>query len=110
MNNPHRFFKGGADKRQYLSESTEQSEEASMFDVIIVGGGPAGLSAALILGRCGRHVLVCDSGQPRNARSSSLHGFLSRDGIPPRELLRIAREQLQPYATVEIRDVEVIDC
>src|SRR5688572_30276984 len=80
-----------------------------MFDVIIVGGGPAGLSAALILGRCSRHVLVCDAGHPRNARSGALHGYLSRDGIPPRELIRIAREQLQSYATVEIRDIEVVD-
>jgi thioredoxin reductase len=79
-----------------------------MYDAIIVGGGPAGLSAALILGRCRRRVLVCDSGQPRNAASRGLHGFLSRDGIQPAELLRIAREQLQPYG-VEIRDVAVKD-
>jgi thioredoxin reductase len=78
-----------------------------MYDVIIVGAGPAGLSAALMLGRCRRRVLVCDTGRPRNAASQAMHGFLSRDGIAPAEFLRIAREQLRQYETVEVRDVEV---
>jgi len=77
------------------------------YDVVIVGAGPAGLSAALILGRCRRRVLVCDTGAPRNAASQALHGFLTRDGIPPLEFLRIARDQLQPYKTVELRELEV---
>lgn len=79
------------------------------FDVIIVGAGPAGLSAALVLGRCRRRVLVCDSGRPRNAASQGLHGFLTRDGIEPSEFLRIARDQLTQYETVELRDAEVIE-
>ena len=78
------------------------------FDAIIVGGGPAGLSAALILGRCRRRVLICDGGEPRNAASHALHGFLTRDGIPPAELLRIAREQLEPY-DVMIRESHVVN-
>ena len=78
----------------------------SLYDAIIVGGGPAGLSAALILGRCRRRVLLCDAGQPRNAASRALHGFLTRDGISPRELLRIGRKQLVKYGT-EIVDAEV---
>lgn len=80
-----------------------------MYDAIIVGGGPAGLSAALILGRCLRRVLVCDAGHPRNSASHALHGFLTRDGIEPAELLRIAREQLRRYDSVELRAVEVTD-
>jgi len=79
-----------------------------MYDVIIVGAGPAGLSAATMLGRCRRRVLVCDTGRPRNAASHAMHGFLTRDGIAPLEFLRIAREQLQRYETVEIRDEEVV--
>ena len=77
-------------------------------DVVIVGAGPAGLSAALILGRCRRRVLVCDTDRPRNAVAPALHGFLSRDGIPPLELRRIGREQLAPYDTVQVRAVEVV--
>jgi thioredoxin reductase len=79
-----------------------------MFDVIIVGAGPAGLSAALLLGRCCRRVLLCDSGTPRNGRSHALHGFLSRDGIPPMELRRHGREQLARYG-VEYREMRVED-
>lgn len=78
-----------------------------MYDVIIVGAGPAGLSAALILGRSCRRVLVCDTGKPRNAASHAMHGFLSRDGMPPAEFLRIAREEVRRYDCVEFRDVEV---
>ncbi len=80
---------------------------AALYDVIIVGGGPAGLSAALILGRCRRRVLVCDAGRPRNAASHALHGFITRDGIEPAEFLEIARGQLATYDTVELRSVEV---
>jgi len=73
------------------------------YDVVIVGAGCAGLSAALVLGRCRRRVLVCDGGQPRNAPSTGVHTFLSRDGILPQELLRISRQQLEPYPLVVIR-------
>jgi thioredoxin reductase len=77
-----------------------------MYDVIIVGGGPAGLSAATILGRCRRRVLLCDDGRYRNDASRALHGYLTRDGIHPAELRRIGREQLSRYE-VEIRNIRV---
>lgn len=81
----------------------------TVYDVIIVGGGPAGLSGALVLGRCDRRVLVCDDGRPRNAKSHAMHGFLSRDGTPPNEFLEIARKDLQRYPSVEFKLIEVID-
>src|SRR4051794_31191361 len=68
-----------------------------VFDVIVVGGGPAGLSAALMLGRCRRRVLICDLGQPRNRRSRALHGYLTRDGIAPPHLNDIGRQELATY-------------
>jgi thioredoxin reductase len=80
-----------------------------MYDAIIVGAGPAGLSAALILGRSRRRVLVCDTGRPRNAAARAINGFVSRDGIDPREFLRVSREQLRNYDGVELRDVEVAE-
>src|SRR5947207_2900559 len=79
---------------------------ARMFDVIVVGGGPAGLSAGLMLGRCRRRVLVCDFGQPRNRRSRALHGYLTRDGIEPPELNDLGRRELATY-DVEFRCVGV---
>ncbi|GAA4026237.1 NAD(P)/FAD-dependent oxidoreductase [Hymenobacter glaciei] len=70
------------------------------YDVLVIGAGSAGLSAALTLGRCLRRVLVADGGPPRNATSPGVHGFLTRDGIRPAELLRLGNEQLRPYDTV----------
>lgn len=74
-----------------------------MLDSIVIGGGSAGLSAALVLGRARRSVLVLDSGQPRNAPASAAHGVFTRDGTPPLDLLRIGREQLQPYSGVQLQ-------
>lgn len=78
-----------------------------MFDVIVVGGGPAGLSAALMLGRCRRRVLVCDDGSPRNRTSQALHGYLTRDGIEPAELNRAGRQELAQYG-VQHRAIHVV--
>ena len=79
------------------------------YDVIIVGAGPAGLSAGLILGRCRRSVLICDTGRPRNAASPGLHGYLTRDGVSPREFLETGRRELEGYETVHLRDVGAAD-
>jgi len=72
-----------------------------MFDVLIVGGSVAGLSAATYLGRMRRNVLVVDSGKPCNRFSHASHGFLTRDGSDPAELLQVARTQLERYTTVK---------
>src|SRR5512138_1368749 len=88
--------------------TTRKARKRAGYDAIIVGGGPAGLSAALILGRCRRRVLVCDAGRPRNAASRELHGFLTRDGVRPSELLAIGRRQLVKYG-VEFVTGEVED-
>ena len=72
------------------------------FDVVIVGAGPAGLSAALMLGRCRRRVVVIDDGAPRNAAAAATHGFLTRDGTAPSEVLRLGRAELAKYTTVSL--------
>jgi thioredoxin reductase len=79
------------------------------WDCIIVGGGPAGLSAALMLGRCRRRVLLCDAGEQRNLRSHGLHGYLTRDGTAPDEFLRLGRRELGRYGTVECRELTIVD-
>ena len=66
-------------------------------DVLVIGAGPAGLSAALVLGRARRSVVVVDSGRPRNAAAASMQGYLSRDGFPPDELLAIGRTEVERY-------------
>lgn len=71
------------------------------YDAVGGGGGPARLSAALLLGRCRRTVLLLDSGTYRNATATHLHGFLSRDGVAPRLLRQMGRADLQRYETVE---------
>src|SRR5687767_3802776 len=85
----------------------DEARHMPRFDAVTVGGGPAGLSAALVLGRCRRRVLLCDDGHPRNARSRALHGFLTRDGIAPSEMLSIGREQLRAYPTVHVSAAHV---
>ena len=82
--------------------------ESETHDVAIIGGGPAGLSAALVLGRARRRVVVIDAAQPRNAPAEHMHGFLSRDGMPPADLLHTARVEVRHYG-VEIVEDRVVD-
>jgi len=79
------------------------------LDAIVVGGGPAGLSAALVLGRARRRVLVLDTGRPANVESSAIGGLLGQSGVAPVELRRAGREQLADLPTVELRDAAVVD-
>jgi thioredoxin reductase len=80
---------------------------SSSYDVAIVGGGPAGLAASLVLGRMRRRVLLLDADDPAHAASEGVHGFFGHDGIPPAELRQIGREQLRPYESVTVRMVAV---
>jgi thioredoxin reductase len=77
------------------------------YDAVIVGGGPAGLSAALVLGRARRRVLVIDGGKPANAVSHGVGGLLGQARVDPAALRAAGREQLAPHPTVEVRDDEV---
>nr|MBA2679264.1 NAD(P)/FAD-dependent oxidoreductase [Ktedonobacteraceae bacterium] len=78
-----------------------------LFDSIIIGGGPAGLSAALLLGRSWRNVLLFDDKQPRNAVTQESHSFLTRDGVKPDEFRNIAHQEISAYPSVEIRPVRI---
>ena len=80
----------------------------SDYDVVVVGGSAAGLSAALVLSRARRKVLVIDSGAPRNAPAAHMHGFLSRDGMPPADLLAVGRHEVRGYGG-EVREATVTE-
>src|SRR5262245_53237882 len=72
------------------------------FEVVVLGGGPAGLSAGLVLGRCLRHTLICDDGHYRNRRSEALHCFIGHDGVAPADLRQRCHHELARYETVSI--------
>src|SRR5215207_6865644 len=82
--------------------------DVKTYDVVIIGGGAAGLSAALVLGRARRRVVVIDAGSPRNAPAAHMQGFLSRDGMPPAELLAVGRAEVASYG-VELVAGDVVD-
>jgi thioredoxin reductase len=94
--------------RMVVVEVVTMTENGKKYDVVVVGGGAAGLSGALMLGRARRSVAVVDAGSPRNAPAAGVHGFLSRDGMKPAELLEAGREEVRRYGG-ELLDGEVTD-
>jgi thioredoxin reductase len=86
---------------EVLTMSTELTHQlTNEFDVVVIGGGAAGLSAALVLARARRSVIVIDAGAPRNAPASGVHGFLTRDGLPPAELVALGQQEVVRYSGV----------
>src|ERR671917_61878 len=76
---------------------TTGGQDLGAYDVVVVGGGAAGLGGALVFGRSRRSVLVVDAGEPRNAPAAGVHGFLTRDGTDPAALLKAGREEVRRY-------------
>ncbi|MER6206216.1 NAD(P)/FAD-dependent oxidoreductase [Streptomyces sp. NPDC001642] len=74
------------------------------YDVVVIGGGAAGLSAALVLGRSRRRTLVVDAGEPRNTPAAHMQGYLTRDGMSPAEFLALGREEIARYGVDLVRD------
>jgi thioredoxin reductase len=72
----------------------------NVFDVIIVGGGPAGLNAAVVLGRCRRQVLLFDTGKQRNRQSHGIHNYLTRDDVLPADFIELAKKETKKYDVV----------
>lgn len=79
-----------------------------MYECVIVGGGPAGLSAALVLGRAGRNILVVDDNSPRNAVTKESHSYLTQDGISPQEFRKRAKKDLLKYTSIQFSQNKVI--
>jgi thioredoxin reductase len=91
------------------SPAVDVAMTSTRYDVVVVGGGAAGLSAALVLGRARRRVVVVDGGSPRNAPAAHMQGFLSRDGMSPAEFLAAGRAEVSGYGVelIEDRVVEI---
>ena len=89
-----------------MTASTPETDP-SEHEVVVVGGGPAGLQAALTLGRVHRDTVLVDAGQGRNAPASHMHNLITRDGTDPEEFRRLAREELRSYPTVQVREGRV---
>jgi thioredoxin reductase len=103
--NPHHPLTG---HRLRCQGRHHRSTPLPVLDAVVVGGGPAGLSAALVLGRARRRVLVLDTERPANAASTGIGGLLGHDGSAPADLRRAGRAQLAEHPTVEVRHCEVV--
>src|SRR5688500_19741113 len=101
----------GVGRREGLPPSRSEKGEGALLprtgDVVIVGAGPAGLSAALVLGRACRDILLCDAGTPRNWAAKRMYAYLTRDGIRPARFRALAHRELRRYPNVVFRGVEV---
>ncbi|MEV7238154.1 NAD(P)/FAD-dependent oxidoreductase [Streptomyces sp. NPDC051020] len=92
------------------NSKAQHGDVDEVHDVVVVGAGAAGLNAALLLGRARRRAVVIDAGEPRNAPAAHMHGFLSRDGLPPAALLDLGRAEIARYGVQLLRGrVEQID-
>jgi len=82
-----------------------------VLDCVIIGGGPAGLNAALVMGRAGRKTILFDEDKPRNRVTQESHGFITQDGVKPSEFKKRARTDVQKYRSVSIKEerVEIIE-
>ncbi|GAA3800871.1 NAD(P)/FAD-dependent oxidoreductase [Streptomyces phyllanthi] len=103
--------KNETDRNETEAHGTEAYETEAhgteKYEVVVIGGGAAGLSAALVLGRARRRTLVVDAGEPRNAPAAHMQGYLSRDGMPPTEFLALGREEITRYGVELVRDLAV---
>lgn len=97
-----------SDKASAVEQKRKVNKVKFDYEVLIIGGGPAGISAAMTLGRISRSALIVDSRRPRNAPSSHLNNFPTRDGIHPQEWLRLARKDLEKYQTIKSLEGEVL--
>jgi thioredoxin reductase len=99
-------FSGRSQARRLLFEAPQamNQEDDSFYDAVIIGGGPAGLSAALVLGRCRRKVLVIDSGEPRNAAAHAVHGYLGHEGVAPLGLRELGQAEIARYGAQWLAD------
>lgn len=80
-----------------------------MLDCAIIGGGPAGLNAALVLGRAKRKVILFDHNKPRNAVTQESHGFITRDGVSPSEFRDFAHQDISKYPSVQVEQVKIVE-
>jgi thioredoxin reductase len=78
----------------------DNSPDERAYDVVVIGGGAAGLSAALVLTRARRRVAIVDTGEPRNAPAAHMHGYLGSDGLPPADLLKAGRQEVTGYGGI----------